>query len=189
MGMTRSHRKSYDRDWDTHCLTFSTLRRQAFFPGRHAAQWFLDALAEARERCPFHLFAWVIMPEHVHVVLQPCVGVRMRSVLWRLKRPVTARVLEWVRGHRPSLLPRMADAQPSGRITYRFWQRGGGYDRNLRSALDVHEKINYIHNNPVRRGLVKCAEAWPYSSAPEWVGGREGAVRIDWDHLGEPDVR
>lgn len=189
MGLPRVHRKSWHSDWDVHCLTFSTFRRQPFFPGQNAAGWFLRALAAARQRCPFYLFAYVIMPEHVHLVLQPLPGGKMRTVLWHLKRPVTAEALAWVKGRSPKFLARMADVQPSGKVTYRFWQRGGGHDRNLRSASDVHEKIAYIHNNPVRRGLVERPEDWSYSSAADWILQKPGHVPIDWEHMPEPELR
>ncbi len=189
MGPARVHRQSRDIDWDVHCLTFSTFRRQPFFPGQHAADWFLRALTAGRQRCLFHLFAYVVMPEHVHLVLQPLPRVKMRTILWHLKRPVTAEALAWLRDRSPGFITRMADVQPSGKITHRFWQRGGGYDRNLRSASDVHEKIAYIHDNPVRRGLVSKAEDWPHSSAGDWILQEPGPVSIDWDHMPEPELR
>jgi len=170
MGQARSHRKSWDVDWDVHCLTFSTFQQQPFFRSRQTAGWFLDALDAARRSSPFHLFSYVVMPEHVHLVLQPLPGVRMRRVLWQVKRPLTAKVLAWVRRQRPELLKRMADVQPDGKVSYRFWQRGGGYDRNLRSAGDVHEKIGYIHDNPVKRGYVDDPTHWRYSSARNYAG-------------------
>ena len=189
MGPSRIHRKSWDNDWDVHCLTFSTFRRQPFFPGRHASDWFLQALAAARKRCPFHLFAYVIMPEHVHLVCQPLPGVRVQNVLWHIKRPVTTAAMAWVKAHRPDFLPSMADVQPCGKVVHRFWQRGGGYDRNLRSTSDVHEKIAYIHDNPVRRGLVKNAKDWRYSSAGDWILQKTGPVPIDWDNVPQPELR
>jgi len=189
MGTGRLHRKAWDNDWDIHSLSFSTFHQLPLFPGVRSARWFLETLAEARRKCPFRLFAYVIMPEHVHLVLQPVPGVAMRTVLWRVKRPVTERALAWVKQHRPDFLPRVADVQPSGKVTYRFWQRGGGYDRNLRSASDVHEKIAYIHDNPVRRGLVPQAEAWPYSSAADWIVRTPGPVPIDWEYVPEPEAR
>ena len=187
MGGARRHRKSWDVDWSVHALTFSTFQRQPFFSGHRSPHWYLEVLSDARRECPFHLFAYVVMPEHVHLVLQPASGVLMREVLWRLKRPMTSRVVTWVRQHRPDFLPRMADVRPSGRTTYRFWLRGGGYDRNLRSSSDVFEKIRYIHENPVRRGLVERPEDYPFSSAGDWINGKPGPVPIDWDHLPEPE--
>ena len=54
---------------------------------------------------------------------------------------------------------------------FRFWQRGGGYDRNLWSAHVIHSSINYIEGNPVRSGLVKKAEEWLWSSARARITG------------------
>jgi putative transposase len=83
----------------------------------------------------------------------------------------------------PAFLEKMTDRQPCGKVTHRFWQRGGGYDRNLRSVPDVHEKIKYIHENPLRRGLVARAEDWPWSSARAWATGMNQPIRIDWEML------
>ncbi|MBN1943055.1 MAG: transposase [Phycisphaerae bacterium] len=170
-------------------MTFSTFRRQAFFPGRMTARWYQEMIACARETCPFYLFAYVIMPEHVHLVLQPLPGVTMRRILWHLKKPMTDKVIECVKTHQPSFLTRLADRRPSGNIVHRFWMRGGGYDRNLRSSNDVHEKIGYVHGNPVRRGLVECPEEWPYSSASDWILDKPGPVPIDWNHIPDPELR
>ena len=48
---------------------------------------------------------------------------------------------------------------------FRFWQEGGGYDRNLRSEVAILAAIDYIHENPVRRGLCKPSADWRWSSA------------------------
>ena len=77
----------------------------------------------------------------------------------------------------------MADVQPSGKVTHRFWLRGGGYDRNLRSVSDVHEKIQYIHANPVRRGLVVNPEDWLWSSARAWLCNVDEPIGIDRDSV------
>jgi hypothetical protein len=53
---------------------------------------------------------------------------------------------------------------------YRFWQTGGGYDRSLITPEDVREKIEYLHNNPVRRGIVATATDYEWSSA-RWYAG------------------
>jgi len=78
-----------------------------------------------------------------------------------------------------ALLREMADIAPDGQASYRFWQRGGGYDRNLWSPEEIHEKIHYIHANPVRRGLVVRPEDWPWSSYATWMNVGEPVVPID----------
>jgi putative transposase len=79
----------------------------------------------------------------------------------------------------PAFLSRLEDRQPNGTMAYRFWQRGGGYDRNLRTLADIYEKIHYVHNNPVRRGLVAVAEDWPWSSCRTWQTGDDLPIAID----------
>ncbi|MCK4626323.1 MAG: transposase [Phycisphaerae bacterium] len=179
----RRHRKSFDIIGDAHCLTFSCFQRQPFFNGRYSPRWFLDAVEQARSKHPFELWAFVIMPEHVHMVILPHEGVKIRTILSRTKHPVTRRALHFVEKNCPSFAARMIDRQPNGKITHRFWLRGGGYDRNLRSVRDVHEKIRYIHENPVRRGLVKCPEDWQWSSASAWASDIDEPIRIDRESL------
>jgi putative transposase len=80
---------------------------------------------------------------------------------------------------RPSFLERMADRQPNGITRYRFWQRGGGYDRNVMQPKSAYLQIDYIHQNPVRRGLCSRAEDWQWSSAADHAGSRDGPLRVD----------
>ena len=77
----------------------------------------------------------------------------------------------------------MQDLRPNGKIIYRFWQRGGGYDRNLRSPHDVLEKIQYIHANPVYRGLAENPEDWLWSSYRLHIGDTNELIQIDRDTI------
>ncbi|MFA6135368.1 MAG: transposase [Phycisphaerae bacterium] len=176
------HRKQcrrYDEPWQAHYLTFSCFRRQPFFKARFSPGWFVEILHSAREEGLFDLWAYVIMPEHVHLVILPAEGQTISGILRRLKRPMTTRVLAWVRANQPSFLERMTEHRPSGQTHHRFWQTGGGYDRNLRSAEEIHEKIKYVHLNPLRRGLVSRLEDWPWSSYRAWELGVDEPVRLD----------
>ncbi len=73
------------------------------------------------------------------------------------------------------ILPRLLDSNGHSH----FWQRGGGYDRNIVTESELFEKVEYIHQNPVRRGLVKRSTDWPWSSARWYAGDRSGPVTID----------
>jgi putative transposase len=141
----------------------------------------LEAIDQARACQPFDLWGFVIMPEHVHLLILPHEGVTISAILSAVKQPVGKRALVWVRRYAPGFLGGMANCRPKGRVTHRFWQRGGGYDRNLRSTHDVHEKLRYIHENPVRRGLVQRAEDWEWSSSRAWQSGADEMIRIDRD--------
>jgi putative transposase len=64
---------------------------------------------------------------------------------------------------------------------YRFWQDGGGYDRNIINRVTLLKTIDYIHHNPVRKGLVKSPGEWKWSSFGDWHENRPGPIRIDKD--------
>jgi len=119
------------------------------------------------------------MPEHVHVVVLPHTDVRISHILVAMKAPVAKRAISWVRANASDFLSYMEDRQPNGKCHYRFWQRGGGYDRNLRTTEDIREKIRYIHANPVRRGLANMPEDWYWSSYRAWETGEDMPIPID----------
>ncbi len=78
----------------------------------------------------------------------------------------------------------MQDVSPTGRVVHRFWQRGGGFDRNLYERDAIQKAVEYIHGNPVRRGLVERAEGWEWSSAREYSSRGTGRIRIEFETLG-----
>jgi len=119
------------------------------------------------------------MPEHVHLLLLPKEGATISAILTTIKKSVSNRALGWLKREAPGFLDQLEDVQPNGDRHYRFWQRGGGYDRNLRSLRDVHEKIRYIHENPVRRGLAQRPADWTWSSALAWETGGNEPLAID----------
>ena len=104
-------------------------------------------------------------------------------ILTSIKRPVLRKALSYVRTSAPNFLSQMEDRQPGGRVHYRFWQRGGGYDRNLTEPKSIWAEIDYFHANPVRRGLCDTPTAWPWSSARELEQPGSGLLRLDLSSL------
>ena len=175
--------RHYDIHGHAHYLTFSCWQNRPFLSTDRARQWFMEALEHARAAHPFDLWAWVIMLEHVHMMVLPHEGVRISVLLKSLKQRVAWRATAWVKENRPEMLASMLDRQPSGRCCYRFWQPGTGYDRNIWIAKELHEKIVYIHANPVRRGLASEPNGWPWSSWHAWESGQDVPIRIDRETL------
>jgi putative transposase len=115
-----------------HSLTFSCFCQRPFLSKDRARLWLVEAIDRARQIHAFDLWAYVIMPEHVHLLIWPHdAQYSVSRILTSLKRPVTLKALSHVRSSAPAFLSRMEDRQPGGQRHYRFWQRGGGYDRNL----------------------------------------------------------
>jgi putative transposase len=181
--MLPPHRKrvrSYNEPGHAHELTFSCFRRLPLLRRDRTRQWFLEALETARHRLNLALWAYVIMPEHVHVLVCPHEPTyEVRLIRTALKVPVQRKALAFLRQQAPGYLDRLRDEQPNGEVHYRFWQRGGGYDRNITDPATLRTMIEYIHNNPVRRGLVSAPAGWPWSSAAFYEGYKDVPLRMD----------
>lgn len=180
------HRKTchrYDVPGDVHFLTFSCFKRLPLLHRDRTRTWLVDAIRAGQQKDHYYLFAWVVMPEHVHLVLLPRGTTSIATILSAIKQSSSKRALYWLQQNAPDFLPQLCDRQPNGSKSHRFWQRGGGYDRNLRSVRDIHEKIRYVHQNPVRRGLVSAPADWHWSSAHAWECGSDLPLKIDRDRL------
>jgi REP element-mobilizing transposase RayT len=96
------------------------------------------------------------MPDHVHILIQPTShDVRMDLFLKALKAPFSRRIKRLLEAVGSPLLERLTVLERPGTHRFRFWQEGGGYDRNLRSVKAVEAAIAYIHENPASATLRK----------------------------------
>jgi putative transposase len=181
--MSPGHRKqvrSYNEPGHAHELTFSCFRRLPLFSKDRSRRWFIEAMESARQRCQLALWAYVVMPEHVHVIVCPHqLAYEVRRIRTALKVPVQRKALAFLRRQAPGYLRQLRDQQPNGELHYRFWQRGGGYDRNVTDPTTLRTMIEYIHLNPVRRGLVERATDWTWSSARFYDGGGDVPIAMD----------
>lgn len=134
----------------------------------------VTALVRTRKRYGMELFAWVVMPEHVHLLVRPQDAMRLADPLRFMKQSVAGRVLERWREINAPILARLRV-----RDGHRFWQKGGGFDRNVRDDAEFSREVRYVHNNPVERALVTRPEDWTWSSVRWWMGEREGEVECD----------
>ncbi|MEM1166038.1 MAG: transposase [Planctomycetota bacterium] len=131
----------------------------------------LDA---ARARHGFLLHAWIVMPNHVHLLIRPSGDDQSVSLLLRsIKQPMAQRVIRRWRELDAPVLARIIDSAGD----HRFWQRGGGYDRNVFTEQEAREKVAYIEQNPVRAGLMGHPHEWAWSSASPQSKARRDPVR------------
>ena len=124
----------------------------------------------------YRLLAFVYMPEHVHLVVWPTENAsKIDKLLWAIKRPFSFRIKELLIAAKSRLLERLTIRQRPGVTTFRFWQEGPGYDRNLTEPQTLLAAIDYIHLNPVRTGFVEKVADWRWSSA-RWFADSTGPV-------------
>jgi len=155
-----------------HSLTFSCNNRHPYFKSDRTCRWLIEAIDKARSDWNFRLWAYVIMPEHVHIIVWPNEKIYdISDFLKSIKQSVSRNARYFLEKENPLALEKMI-LKRGNRATFKFWQTGPGYDLNLYADEKLMEKIEYIHNNPVRRSLVKSTTDWKWSSACWYAGFR-----------------
>ena len=165
MSFHRRQLRRIDHIGHARYLTCSCYRRLPLLGHPRIRDVLAEQLNHLHQQGGFHLYAWVIMPEHFHLLILPKDG-RVSVFLRRLKAPLAKQVIQRWRHLNAKILTRLQDTDG----VVRFWQRGGGYDRNLIDGSELATKIDYIHANPVRRRLVNSATEWKWSSARQYAG-------------------
>lgn len=158
-----SRLKRYQTEGHDHFITFSCYRRLPYLNEDRARLVFEETLEKLRQRHQFFLFGYVLMPEHVHLLLtEP-------------KRQTLATTLSVLKGETSKIL-KGNRAQ--------FWQTRY-YDFNVLTQKKHVEKLRYLHRNPVTRGIAERPEDWPWSSFRHYLTGEPGRVEIEsewtWD--------
>ncbi len=162
--------KHYHEPGDLHELNFSCYHRFSLLTNDVWRGYLASSIDEACEAEHCLLLAFVFMPEHVHLVVYPTTeNPEIDSLLAAIKRPCSARVKRDLVQAQSRLLERLTVGERPGKTCFRFWQEGPGYDRNLQTEKAVMEAIDYVHNNPVRRGLCREPWQWVWSSARFYV--------------------
>ena len=103
------------------------------------------------------------------------------DILKSIKQPVAQRTINHLRRINSPSLKHFEVGIRSQK--YRFWQNGGGYDRNFRDKDELLRFIDYAHENPVRAGLVESPTDWEWSSAREWLLDLKGIIPIARDAM------
>jgi putative transposase len=163
----RKRLRHFHEPGDLHELTFSTCGRRQLLTRSHWFCWLSESID--RSGCNNHcrLVAFVYMPEYLHLLIDPVVWTdeTIGRYLGAVKRPVSSRAREELARSGSPLLQQLTVQERSEKSVFRFWQVGTGYDRNLRGESAVMAAIDYIHANPVRRGLTDSSTEWKWSSA------------------------
>jgi putative transposase len=140
-----------------HFIPFSCFHRLPLLQSAEAKEAFEAVLEQVRARHQTRVYAYVLMPEHVHLLVNEPPRLILAQLLKAVKQ-ITSRQL---RVTRP-----------------KFWQERY-YDSNVRGEKAQSDVTRYIHRNPVTRGLVDKPEDWPWSSFRHYANGMKGTVEIE----------
>jgi putative transposase len=151
--------KRYQQTRQLHFVTFSCYQRKPLLAHPQARDVFVHTLETVRRWYGCWLIGYVVMPEHVHLLMSEPERESLALVLQMLKQMVSRKL-------------RGATAKSP------FWQERY-YDFNVWSERKRVEKLRYIHRNPVTRGLVARPEDWLWSSFRHYATGEEGMVEVE----------
>ncbi len=149
--------KRFQKAESLHFLTFRCFHRLPLLETAGAPETIEAVLEQTRARHQARIYAYVLMPEHVHLLVNEPPQIVLAQFLKAVKQMTSRRL----RGPREM-----------------FWQNRC-YDSNVRGEKSRSKVIRYIHRNPVKRGLVERPEDWPWSSFRHYTSGVKGAVEIE----------
>jgi putative transposase len=168
--------KRYHGRGDLHFITFSCYERRVLLGTVRARDLFLKILEEVRRRFASSVVGYVVMPEHVHLLMSEPKKYTLAKLMQVLKQRVSHAMR---RRRRRGVSGQLSLAFPvSFAGLRRFWQRRY-YDFNVYSSQKVREKLDYIHTNPVKRRLVMHPKDWPWSSWAFYARGEPGVVKVE----------
>ncbi len=148
----------YQKTKDLHFVTFSCYSRKPKLGAASAKAVFVRALERTRLDYGLCVIGYVVMPEHVHLLLSEPETALLATALQSLKQSVSRRLA-------------LRHSEPFRQARY--------YDFNVWTERKRIEKLRYIHRNPVTRGLVARPEDWAWSSFRHYATGVEGLVEIE----------
>jgi putative transposase len=146
--------KRYQDEADDHFITFSCYSREPYLSTPSARDIFEQSLESTRKRYNFELLGYVIMPEHVHLLVSEPETKPLSTALQALKLSVSKR----------------STPKP-------FWETRY-YDFNVFTHNKRVEKLKYMHRNPVTRGIVIAPEDWRWSSYRHYASNEPTTIQI-----------
>ncbi len=150
--------KHFQQTRQLHFITFSCYRRAPLLATPETRDIFEDIFEQVRRWYGFCVTGYVVMPEHVHLLISEPERGRLALCLQMLKQNVARKL-------------KVDHETP-------FWH-GRYYDFNVWSEKKVVEKLRYMHRNPVKRGLVESPQDWRWSSFCHYLTGVEETVEIE----------
>lgn len=186
--MRSRNRNDYERHGDVYFVTSTVAGFVDIFRHHRACEIFVDNLRFYQDRGDFTLLAWVLMPNQFHLVLKRSHGETISQIIGNIKRLTARRVGQLrTRADMCNTFDRLtvAASMEPGKGTALWKPR---FDCLVIVSVDtLRQKVEYIHTNPVRKGLAVSSDQWPYSSAAQYAGKSEDdrlPVDVDWVCIG-----
>jgi putative transposase len=168
-----------------HFITTSCYQRLPLLKQPHHRDLLLEVVERVRRRYRFVVVGYVVMPEHLHLLLSEPERGNPSKVMQAIKQGFARRLLGRLRGARD---PRQGSLWHAPLDEGHIWQ-ARFYDFVVFSEKKRVEKLRYIHRNPVNRGLVLEPGQWQWSSYRHYAEGVRGTVLVNEERKAELKIR
>ncbi|MBT3934779.1 MAG: transposase [Bacteroidetes bacterium] len=167
-----------------HFLTYSTVEWIEIFTRSIYKDIVVDSLKHCQNEKGLILYAWVIMSNHVHLIASAKENYKLSDILRDHKKFTSKRIIEALNHPEESRrnwilwLLKSHGEKNSNNKNYQVWQQNN-HPVELETNKMIDQRLDYLHNNPVKAGLVNIPEEYTYSSAIDYVGGK-GLLDIEF---------
>jgi putative transposase len=169
--------RHYDNLSTARFITFCCYHRYQLFIYDDVRNIFIESLKHILIRHRIKILAYVLMPEHVHMVLFPPDHLKLGRIIGTLKSFSGFKSLAYLSNNKPETI-KLLQRFDGSKTKLAFWQKRC-YDHNCRTVETSLEKIKYCHKNPVHRGLVEDPADWAWSSYNWYMGKRDVPLEMD----------
>ena len=165
----------FDDNDGTYFLTFATVQWVDVFTRSTYSDIVVESLRYCIEKKGLVLHAWVIMPNHVHLIVSRTGDSSLSDIMRDLKKYTSKKILEAIDSASESRRSWMlwifgaAGTENPNNTKYQLWQQEN-HPIILQHTKFTRQKLNYVHDNPITAKLVDTAERYVYSSAKDYVG-------------------
>ena len=174
--------KSFPEEEHLYFITSSIVGHKHLFSKPEYAQIILDSLSFLRSKKRIKLYAFVIMPNHFHLIVKVLDASNISKLAHDLKLFTANKIIKKLQAYRELHLLDYFEQQAKGikKQNHKVWEVGF-WDKNIFSEEFLREKMEYIHNNPIDKNwhLVEERSEYPFSSARFYDKGRETIIAID----------
>ena len=158
-------------------LTFAVVRWIDVFTRKEYKDILIESLRYCQKSKGLELYAFCIMPNHVHLIARAEEGKNLSEILRDLKKFTSTQIIQAISGNLQESrcewmlwLFRAAGQNNPKNTNNQFWQHEN-HPIELTDNFLVEQRLNYLHQNPVRAGLCFAPEEYVYSSASQYAGG------------------
>jgi REP element-mobilizing transposase RayT len=173
----------FDNPDGVYFVTFAVVDWVDVFTRKHYAELVLESLRYCQESKGLEIFAWCIMSNHIHLIIRRKGVSTLSDILRDFKKYTAKTIIEAIQtepeSRREWMLHRFswAGKQNSNNTHYQFWQQDN-HPEELFSDKFIQQKLQYLHENPVKAGIVDEPQYYNYSSAKDYYTSQKGKLSI-----------